>query len=300
MASAFSYKPLVGGVLTLIAFILVEAKVAELPIIPVSLLGNPATLFGCFCSLFGMTTRWVLLYYSPIWAMAVLGFHPTLAGASLIPTSVGFGLGGLIVGAYSVRHAGGYYWQSLVSLVLFTLTYVAFYLLRLPAPINTYILLLVLNGLGAGAVLVYTLAHILATTHEKAIVTSLYNTFRGLAPSFGAGIAGGILQRRLQKSMVASISEFRPDGKLTSDDWDLIARLKGSPTLVWQLQGWQKEVGMQAYEYAIRIIFLVAIFAGVLAFIAQLLTYTRDTSEEGGKDEGDDTEEFLEDTILDD
>lgn len=246
-----------------------------------------------------MTARWVLLYYSPIWAMSVLGFHPAEAGATLIPTSFGFGLGGLVVGAYSVRHAGGYYWQSLVSIILFTATYVAFYFLSSSAPISNYVYLLVFNGLGAGAVLVYTLAHILSTTHEKAIVTALYNTFRGLAPSFGAGVAGGILQRRLQKSLVKSIIPYRVDGRLTSDDWALINRLKGSPTLVWQLNGWQKDIGIKAYEYAVKTIFLVAIFAGVLSFIAQLFTYSRQTEHMPGKTEEDD-EPGDERTILDD
>lgn len=299
MASSFALYPLLGGGGCLLLFILIEYRFATLPIIPVSLLSNPATLFGCFCSLLSMTARWVLLYYSPIWAMSVFGFHPAEAGASLIPTSFGFGLGGLVVGAYSVRHAGGYYWQSLVSIILFTATYVAFYFLSSSAPISSYVYLLVFNGLGAGAVLVYTLAHILSSTHEKAIVTSLYNTFRGLAPSFGAGIAGGILQRRLQKSLVKSIRPYREDGRLTAEDWGLINRLKGSPTLVWQLDGWQKDIGIKAYDYAIRTIFLVAIFAGVLSLVAQVFTYSRNTDIDAGKNEGDD-ETFEERTILDD
>lgn len=301
MASSFSLWPLVAGAIALVLFILIESRFATLPIIPVSVLANPATLFGCFCSLLSMTARWVLLYYSPIWAMAVLGFHPAQAGATLIPTSFGFGIGGLLVGAYSVRHAGGYYWQSLVSIILFTATYVAFYLLSSTAPISKYMCLLVFNGLGAGAVLVYTLAHILSTTHEKAIVTGLYNTFRGLAPSFGAGIAGGILQRRLQKSLVNSIIPYRKNGVLTVEDWALINRLKGSPTLVWQLNGWQKDIGIKAYEYAIKIIFLVAIFAGALSFVAQVFTYSRKTEEEHLTSKAERDEDPIDErTILDD
>lgn len=301
MASSFALLPLLGGVASLALFIVIEARFAQLPIIPVSLLANPATLFSCLCSLLSMTARWVLLYYSPIWAMSVLGFRPAEAGATLIPTSFGFGLGGLFVGAYSVRHAGGYYWQSLVSVALFTMTYVVFYCMPVTAPISQYVYLLVFNGLGAGAVLVYTLAHILSTTHEKAIVTGLYNTFRGLAPSFGAGVAGGILQRRIQKSLVKSIMPYRENGRLTADDWALINRLKGSPTLVWQLKGWQKDIGIKAYEYAIKVIFLFAIVAGILSFVAQVFTYPRSKFEEDGKDKAEEEEEVIDErTILDD
>lgn len=300
MASSFSILPLAGGLVALLLFIINEARFAQLPIIPVSLLSNPATLFGCFASLLSMTARWVLLYYSPIWAMSVFGFHPAEAGAALIPTSFGFGLGGLLVGAYSVRHAGGYYWQSLISIVIFTATYVAFYCLSTSAPVSSYVYLLVINGFGAGAVLVYTLAHILSTTHEKAIVTGLYNTFRGLAPSFGAGVAGGILQRRLQKSLVKSIAPYRKHGQLTAEDWSLVNRLKGSPKLVWQLHGWQREVGIQAYEYAIKIIFLFAIIAGILSLGAQALTYSRPSTEPPSKEEEEEEEEIEERTILDD
>jgi predicted MFS family arabinose efflux permease len=301
MAPSFSIAPLLGGLAALVAFIFIEAKLARLPIIPVSLLANPATLFSCFSSMLSMTSRWVLLYYAPIWAMSVLGFHPAQAGATLIPTSIGFGLGGLVVGAYSVRHAGSYYWQSLISIVLFTCTYVAFYLMRLSAPISSYVYLLVLNGLGAGAVLVYTLGHMLSTTHEKAIATSLYNTFRGLAPSLGAGIAGGILQRRLQKSLVNSIQAYRGTAGLTQEDWALIARLKGSPNLVWQLQGWQRDIGIKAYEYAIKVIFLAAIISGVLACISQVFTYVKPLADTDATSKTEENEEmFDERTILED
>lgn len=57
-----------------------------------------------------MIARWVLIFYTPAWVMAIRGAGPTIAGSSLIPTSLGFGLGSLLIGHFFVKHSGSYYW----------------------------------------------------------------------------------------------------------------------------------------------------------------------------------------------
>lgn len=110
MATSFTLLPIVIGSASLVVFIIVEAYVARLPMVPVQVLVHPPTLFGCLSTLASMTARWTVLFYAPIWGIAVLGYHPASAGATLIPTSFGFSVGGLVVGAAFVRHGGGYYW----------------------------------------------------------------------------------------------------------------------------------------------------------------------------------------------
>ena len=277
MSSSFSLLPLLAGMAFLCAFIAIEALYATLPIIPVAVLAHWPTLLGCLSTLLTMTARWTVLFYAPIWSIAVLGYHPARAGASLIPTSFGFGAGGLLVGAFSIKHGGAYYWQCLISIAAFGMTYAIFYTSRLPTSTGTYLLLLIWNGFATGSVLNYTLAHVLSSTSEPAIVAGLYSTFRGLAPSLGAGIAGGVLQRTLERTLVASLSEHeRGTGKLSDADLDLVRRLKGSPTLVWQLEdGWRRQIGILAYQTAIKRVFLLAAFATVVAFAMQAFTWTK-------------------------
>lgn len=277
MSSALTLLPLLAGIGFLIAFVVIERFYATLPIIPVAVLAHRPTLLGCLSTLLTMTARWTVLFYAPIWSIAVLGFHPAQAGASLIPTSVGFAIGGLLVGAYSIKHGGAYYWQCLISIALFGATYIVFHTCHLPTDLTTYLLLLVWNGSATGAVLNYNLAHLLSSTTEQGIVAGLAATFRGLSPSLGAGIAGGVLQRQLEKSLVSTLA-LHEGGRerITEADWDLIRRLKGSPTLVWQLpEGWRRQGGILAYEVAIKRVFLWAIVAAGLALIVQAFTWTR-------------------------
>lgn len=42
--------------------------------------------------------------------MAIRGASTTLAGMSLIPTSLGFGVGSIFFGHFFVKHSGSYYW----------------------------------------------------------------------------------------------------------------------------------------------------------------------------------------------
>lgn len=110
MASTLPVINIVLGTASLLVFILVEARYARYPIIPVYLLTHPPTLLSCLAALFTMSARWTVLFYAPIWSISVLGYHPARAGAALIPTSFGFGVGGLVMGAFSIRHGGGYSW----------------------------------------------------------------------------------------------------------------------------------------------------------------------------------------------
>ncbi len=45
-----------------------------------------------------VAARWTVLFYTPMTALAVFGFNPAASGSILIPTNLGFGLGGLLVG----------------------------------------------------------------------------------------------------------------------------------------------------------------------------------------------------------
>jgi hypothetical protein len=56
-----------------------------------------------------MISRWAVLFYTPIYALAVRGWPPASAGLILIPTNAGFGLGGLLVGWAHIRKADSYY-----------------------------------------------------------------------------------------------------------------------------------------------------------------------------------------------
>lgn len=63
----------------------------------------------CLAGLGLMMARWAVLFYTPVYAMAVRGWSPASAGLILVPTNAGFGTGGLLVGWLHIRKSTSYY-----------------------------------------------------------------------------------------------------------------------------------------------------------------------------------------------
>lgn len=101
--------PIILSFVVFAGFVLVESKFTTEPIIPVSVLKLRSVLFTCLAGLGLMMGRWVVLFFTPVYAMAVRGWGPASAGLILIPTNIGFGLGGLLVGWIHIRQASSYY-----------------------------------------------------------------------------------------------------------------------------------------------------------------------------------------------
>ena len=79
------------------------------PIIPVSVLKSRRALCACVATAGLMITRWLVLFYTPVYAITLRGWSPAQAGSILVPANVGFALGGLIAGWLHIRRAGSFY-----------------------------------------------------------------------------------------------------------------------------------------------------------------------------------------------
>ena len=266
--------PLVLSLVALASFILFEYKVAADPIVPLAVLGSRGALLSCVGQLGLMAARWTVLFYTPITALAVWGFNPAAAGSILVPTNLGFGLGGLLVGWLHVRRAGSFYLSCLASIVLFTCSLLA---LAFATAVDTnfplYVFIVFLNGFFTGAALNYTLAHVLHLTLPRThyMATSLVGTFRGFAGSFGSAIGGGIFARTLRRSLEDGFRAVDGDNDADGRRAALIRQLLGSPALVYggDLTAKEQEVAVQGYAHATRVLFLAAVALSVVIFVVQ-------------------------------
>lgn len=262
-------------------FYLVKHISGGVPIVPLEVLCSRGVLLSCLSQLGVMAARWTILYYAPIYVLAVRGFSAATSGSALIPTNLGFGTGGLIVGWLHVRRAGHFWLPSVVSVVFFSSTLLIVGLLsRAHADaLGTagYVLALFCNGFCTGAYLNYTLAHVLHLTRPSThfIITSLLATFRGFSGSFGTSIGGGFFMRRLAIQLTDGFSQL-DGGNLTSGRQLLITRLVGSPALVWGndalghpiLTEAEREVAVLGYESALGHLYhWAALTAMVVIFI---------------------------------
>ncbi|KAI0201890.1 major facilitator superfamily domain-containing protein [Astrocystis sublimbata] len=288
--------PLASSLGSLVIFVLIEKYIAADPIIPLSVLQNRGALLSCFSQLGYMAARWTVLFYTPMTALAVFGFNPAASGSILIPTNFGFGLGGLLVGAFHIRRPGSFWGPSILCYALSGLSLAVLSVCSTrDTPFPIYVIIVFLNGLFTGGALNYTLAHLLHLTTPEThyVATSLLNTFRGFAGSFGSAIGGGIFARALRGSLEKGLLALDGKDHLSKDRVELIRKLIGSPLLVYHgnLSDEERTVAVAGYSAALRMLFQSAVVLIVFVTVLQAATGwmgpgdKESDGEEGGSDE---------------
>lgn len=161
-------------------------------------------------------------------------------------------------------------------LVIFVLYISSFFLIAIlstpTCPVWAYVAAVFYNGFCVGALLNYTLSHVLHLTLPAThfIVTSLIAMSRSFAGSFGSAIGGGIfgrvLKSRLEERFLTGHHDRSEDGEPIES---LIRRLLGSPALVSQLHGFEREAAVESYQSALQTLFFAAFSLAVLMAIVQ-------------------------------
>ncbi|EME87951.1 uncharacterized protein MYCFIDRAFT_169680 [Pseudocercospora fijiensis CIRAD86] len=160
---------------------------------------------------------------------------------------------------------GSFYFPTLVGYGLFPVTLAVLAALsKDSSPAWAFILVVFLCGLTTGATQNYDLAHLLHITPKEThyVATALLATFRGFAGSFGAAIGGGLFPRTLDGSLKG---RFADQGMERAA---LIRRLLGSPALVEQLDGVEKQIAVAGYQDALKLLWLsMALIAVAMLFV---------------------------------
>lgn len=251
----------------LVLFVFVEATWATEPIVPPAIMRSRANMLSGIATVGVMTARWGVLFYTPVFAIAVRGFKPSAAGALLIPTNAGFATGGLLAGFFHIRRAGSFYKPTLTSFVCFAIVQFGLSeIVNLESPLWLFILSLFLNGFAAGALLNYSLAHLLHLTpaSEHIIVIPFNATFRSFSGSFGSAICGGYFLRVLYNNLYRGFESIG-----LPHNGELVKQLVGSPLLVQKLQGEEKRIAVQAYESALRATFFAGVGLAIVMLVVQ-------------------------------
>lgn len=266
--------PILLSPVCLIVFVLVEVYFASDPVIPLKVLKSRATLLSCVSQLGLMSARWTVLFYMPIFMLAVLGEPRAKAGAVLVPTNVGFAVGGIIVGALHIKRNGSFWLPCLVSILFFSLS--MFLLSFVASPdlhLAAIIVVVFAGGFATGAALNYTLAHILHHSHEgtQYITTSLLGTFRGFGGAFGTSIGGGVFQRVLKTTLTSGFLAIEKGDSLSPERKRLISQLLGAPELVFGggLSTEEREVAVDAYAGASKGVWQAAAVLGLVVLVLQ-------------------------------
>jgi hypothetical protein len=280
--STIQLVPILLSLVSMVGFVLVERYVARDPVIPLEVLRSHTIFLSCVSQLGFIASRWTVLFYGPIYMLAVRGLSPALSGSVLIPTNIGYALGNLVVGILHLRRGGSYWLSCLASIALFAVTLfcISFASMAMSS-MSLYISLLVINGFATGAGLQYTLAHLLhlapAAPKAQYTATSLFGTFRGFAGSFGTAIGGGFVKRTLQSTLSTGFQQL--DGDKGAPEPSparkaLISRLIGSPGMVFGggLDSAERQVAVHGYEITLKRLYQGAATVCILVLLLQAAT----------------------------
>lgn len=268
--------------LPLLPLFLLLQSLHPTPILPLPTLLHLPTLLSCLSQLLFMASRWTLLFYGPVFALAVRGLSPAAAGSVLLPTNVGFALGG--VGAGVVMHrrrprGSGVYWgECILCLTWFGASFAGLSWTSGRGEMGWFLVGAFMNGVGTGAALNYTLEHVLgrAGEGEGFLVTGLLSTFRGFAGSFGAAGGGGLFGRLLRRGLEKGGFEG-----------GMVSVLVGSPAKVWEeglLSEVERGVAVRAYREALSELFAVVVGVVVVVVVLQAGTGWKGREEEEEED----------------
>ena len=285
-ASTISYRAIILAFLDFALFVFVEAKWATDPIVPLTVLAHRGNLLTGLATVGLMAARWSVLFYTPIFAISIRNIPQSTAGTLLIPTDIGFALGGIVVGYLHIRSNRSYYLPSLLTFLFFALTEALLSHLSIPtSPLPLYLTASFLNGFCAGAILNYTLAHVLFLTPSSThvIVIPFIAMLRSLAGSFGSAISGGIFLRSLTSSLQSGLKSIDLPAERKAE---LIKRLIGSPGLVWKLPTEAlRQVALGAYVDAYRSMFWAGTAMALGMAVVQAGTGWRAPKEEKEEDQ---------------
>jgi MFS family permease len=229
---------LIGGVVVLIAFGIIETRVAT-PLFELSLFRNRAFTLGNLANLMASLTRGGLQFVLIIWLQGIwLPQHgysfeqtPLWAGIYMIPLTVGFLAAGPLSGVLSDRW--GAKWFTAGGLVLTGVSFVLLEALPVDFDYWAFAAILLLNGIGMGLFSSPNRAEVMnslpvnsrgagagmtATFQNSAMVLSIGFFFSlmiaGLATDLPSVMQSGLLQHGVPAADASRLAELPPVGVL--------------------------------------------------------------------------------------
>jgi MFS family permease len=189
-----------GGVALLVAFCVVESKVAD-PMFRLSLFRIRAFASGNIASLLGAIARGGLQFMLVIWLAGIwLPLHgydftvtPLWAGIYMLPLTAGFLIAGPLSGALSDRYGSRPF--ATAGLLVASACFIGLMLLPIDFPYLVFALLIFGNGIGSGLFASPNTSAIMGSVpaHHRGAASGMRSTFQNSGMSLSIGIFFSLL-----------------------------------------------------------------------------------------------------------
>jgi hypothetical protein len=208
-ASAAVLAPLLVGLTLLGVFILIEAKLVALPLIPMYIFRDPTVAASMATSFANGAAFFASLYYLPQYLQVVRGDTPIRSGVLLLPLTL-VQTAFSVISGYLVAKTGDYKWNLLLGFGIWT---VGLGLMSMIDPATSqaaFIGFQIIVGLGAGQTFQTSLLAIQAAVDRKdmAAATGCRNFLRMLGGTISlaacATLMDNVVKARLSSSSIPS------------------------------------------------------------------------------------------------
>jgi MFS family permease len=204
---------LAAGIMLLVAFVVIESRVAE-PMIRLGLFkiraftaGNTATLAAALAQ--GGLQFMLIIWLQGIW-LPLHGYDysdtPLWAGIFMLPLTAGFLIAGPASGALSDRF--GARGIASVGMAVFGLSFVGLLLLPIDFPYWAFAVLIALNGIGTGMFAAPNTSAIMGSVlpSERGVVSGMRATFQNSGTALSIGVFFSLMIVGLAGSLPTSLS----------------------------------------------------------------------------------------------
>ncbi|RDW93798.1 MDR family MFS transporter [Aspergillus mulundensis] len=278
---------LVGSVVLLAGFVVVEARTSAIPVIPLRMLRGLLPVSTQVANVCVGMAAYAFLFNLPLFFQIVLLDSASKAGARLVIPSLATPIGGLLSGIIMSRYVLMFIGNLLVMLLDFEDSAWKYLVYVIPA------------NLGQGVVYPAILFTILAAFgHEDhAVSASTVYLIRSLGTVYGVAITSAIVQNELVRSLPGALRArssvtLIPLQISTSLIWhgnrspsyfliQVIDEIRHSVSAIYNLDPENQLVARQVYYGGIRMAFGVSAGFGAIAVVAALFARGRGLKREG-------------------
>ncbi|KAJ5915323.1 hypothetical protein N7454_011077 [Penicillium verhagenii] len=247
-----------GGILLIVAFVLVEAYVATDPIFNLRILRRPNVAVSYILSTLQITAQLGMLFSVPLYFQVTQKASTTAAGVHLVPAVVGNTLGGILAGVF-IKKTGSYRVLLVLSGLVASITYVLLYL-RWDGHTGPWESLYIIpGGVGTGMASAAAFVAMTATLppDEVAMATAGYMLLISLAMTAGITTSNSVLGMEFQRQLRLNL---RGPGSER-----VIKRAMADTNYIAHLTGRLREIVVECYISGLKNTYVVSLGCSIAA-----------------------------------
>lgn len=253
-----------GSIVLAVLFCIIEAKFALHPLMPWNIISSRTPLACSATNLWCLMATTALIYITPLYYQALLGYSASVAGLYVLPKVASVSFGSVMSGVYMSRT--GEYKKLITCASLMSLASMIGYSLWTPqTPYYIQFLSFLGDGLSLGVVITACLIamHSCVQQSEMATITSMSYLFRSIGGVIGISLTSAVFQGLVKKFLQESITG--PDAELYIE----IAR-KSMTEVRELLPPDVLAIVLQVYQTALRYTFLTCAGISCLTVFSSL------------------------------